>query len=183
MDYRDILKKVRHTKKITVSIMSEQMIHKVHPSAYSRMEKLNGHLSVEQYFDVCRVLGISGDEVFNEANRIKSIDELDLDRISSASNDWFSLDVVDDAMADGKEFNIYKGSVVWYQLTKQSPTELNNRLVVIEDETGKKHVRELICDFGRNTLKAWNSDYTSIAFQHPYNIVGIVKDINFRMNQ
>lgn len=178
LDYRAVLKYVRRLKKITVSVMADQMDEKIHPAAYSRVENETGHLSLEQYFDICRVLGLNGEAVWVEANRINDIEELDINRILSVSMDWFSLEVQDDSMTNGPKFSIYPGSVIWYQSTNEASS---NSLVVIEDESGKKYIRELISDLGRDTLRSWNSAYDNFALQHPFKVVGIVKDINYRM--
>ena len=158
--------------------MAEQMKEKIHPAAYSRVENGNGHLSLEQYFDICRVLKLNGESVWAEANRINDIEELDINRIVSESLDWFSLEIQDDAMTSGNQFSIYPGSVVWYQGAISAET---NSLVVIEDEDGKKHIRELISDLGRDTLRSWNDSYDNLTLQHPFKIVGVVKDVNYRI--
>lgn len=177
VDHRSILKEVRRKRKMTASKMADLMNVHLNTAHYSRVENCEANISVEQFFEVCRVLNVNPEAVFNHGQEIQDIDDLNVNKIGCNDAPLECLEIQDDSMAKGKSFGIYKNSLVWYLPTKHAPS---NSLVIVEGKEEKRFVRELISDLGKDRLRAWNSDYDTVDLDDSFKIIGMVKDVNYK---
>lgn len=183
MDYRTILKELRKEQGLMVTqLLKGTGDVGLYSSSYSRVESLNQHLDLPQFFEVCRVLNADPRKIWATAKNASSISEVDLSDLRLESDDLLSLKITDDSMVGGPSFSICPGAKAWYKPAEKDDAKAGN-LVVISDGENNLHVRLLINDLGIYKLKAWQTeDFKTLVLQAPYEVVGIVKDVTFKAN-
>jgi hypothetical protein len=181
MDYRAILKFLRKDQNIMVTqLLKSTGDIGLYSSSYSRVESLNQHLDLPQFFEVCRVLNVDPRKLWAAAKNASLITDINFNDLNLQREDLLSLKITDDAMVGGPVFSICPGAKVWYKKTQKDDTKAGD-LVVISDSENNLHVRLLINDLGIYKLKAWQTtDFKTLVLQTPYKIIGTVKDVTYK---
>lgn len=181
MDYRTVLKHLRKSQGLMVTkLLKLTGDIGLYSSSYSRVESLNQHLDLPQFFEICRVLNADPRKIWFYAKSAKSIKEIDFTEIYLNEELLLELNITDNSMTDGPIFSISPGAKVWYKPSELVDAKAGD-IVIVSDNNNNLYVRLLINDLGEYKLKAWKSDdFKTLVLQSPYRVVGIVKDVTFK---